>query len=179
MHVNRQSLSPILVADQFIDDWNLPASSFIELDRTAIEPDQLPLATLGDFMKQVIGISLGSSREDFSFTARFLGKDMSVQRIGTNGSVAKALHLLHQSKRNSAAIGLGMPTDDLGIQAAIQRSDTGERRRASGRNFASNGRFDAPRRGWVITFNNARVLFFDGVGDAQTRLAVFRNTPRT
>ena len=119
-------------------------------------------------MKNVIGISLGSSRENFRFDARFLGETLSVQRIGTDGDKARALRLLKRSKHKSAAIGLGMPADDLQVHAAEQ-----------GQVPVSGGvRLGEILLEWAVRqsqsrlgnyFNNARVLFLDGMTD--TKLA--------
>ena len=45
-------------------------------------------------MKNVISISLGSSDRDFSFKTRLLGQELRVQRLGTDGNVARASKLL-------------------------------------------------------------------------------------
>jgi len=47
-------------------------------------------------MKNVVSISLGSSRQDFEFKTRFLGRQLSVKRLGTDGSTTKAERLLRQ-----------------------------------------------------------------------------------
>ena len=54
-------------------------------------------------MKNVISISLGSSSQDFEFTTRFLGQQLHVRRLGTDGSMAKAVKLLQ-------ALGASRPT---------------------------------------------------------------------
>ena len=62
-------------------------------------------------MKQVVSVSLGSSRHDFEFTARFLGRPLRVRRLGTNGSAARAEKLLRQCERSADVIGLGVLKD--------------------------------------------------------------------
>ena len=47
-------------------------------------------------MKNVMGISLGSSSQDFDFETSFLGQAMRVRRQGTDGSLPKAIKLLKQ-----------------------------------------------------------------------------------
>ena len=42
-------------------------------------------------MKNVIGVSLGSHRQDFEFETSFLGQAMHVRRLGTDGSGAAVL----------------------------------------------------------------------------------------
>ena len=43
----------------------------------------------GGGMKTVVGISLGAGDQDFAFSARFLGQQLDVRRLGTNGSTAR------------------------------------------------------------------------------------------
>ena len=45
-------------------------------------------------MKTVIGISLGSRRQDFEFRTQFLGETMKVRRIGTQGNLREAARLV-------------------------------------------------------------------------------------
>lgn len=47
-------------------------------------------------MKTVVGISLGSSKQDFEFSTRFLGQRLAVKRAGTEGRIARALELVKQ-----------------------------------------------------------------------------------
>ena len=57
-------------------------------------------------MKTVIGISLGAKSQDFDFRTRFLGADLRVRRLGTDGNVAQAGRLLRQWDAKADAIGL-------------------------------------------------------------------------
>ena len=65
-------------------------------------------------MKNVISISLGASHQDFEFTAQFLGEPMTVRRLGTDGSVARAEKLLKQWDGQADAIGLAVVKDGNG-----------------------------------------------------------------
>ena len=65
-------------------------------------------------MKNVISISLGASNQDFSFTAEFLGERLTVRRLGTDGSLAKAEKLVRQWDGKADAIGLGVAKDGNG-----------------------------------------------------------------
>ena len=44
-------------------------------------------------MKNVISISLGANSQDFDFKTCFLGVDMRVRRLGTDGSLKEATRL--------------------------------------------------------------------------------------
>ena len=45
-------------------------------------------------MKKVIGISLGSSRQDHAFETPFLGQTLRVRRLGADGKLDAATRLL-------------------------------------------------------------------------------------
>ena len=62
-------------------------------------------------MKRVVGISLGSSKQDFHFDAEFMGQELNVRRLGTDGSTAKAVRLLRYWEPSADAIGLGVVKD--------------------------------------------------------------------
>ena len=68
-------------------------------------------------MKRVVGISLGAGDQDFEFAARFLGRQLRVARIGTNGSTAKAVKLLRHWERHADAIGVGVVKDSYTVGA--------------------------------------------------------------
>ena len=66
-------------------------------------------------MKNVVSISLGSSSQDFEFTTRFLGKQLSVKRFGTDGNKTKAERLLKQWERQADVIGIGLARDSYTV----------------------------------------------------------------
>jgi len=66
-------------------------------------------------MKNVVSISLGSSSQDFEFTTRFLGKQLSVKRFGTDGNKAKAERLLKQWEKQADVIGIGLARDSYSV----------------------------------------------------------------
>lgn len=57
--------------------------------------------------KQVVGISLGDSQRDFEATIELLGKTVHVQRIGTDGNMARYIQLLQEYDGEADAIGFG------------------------------------------------------------------------
>jgi hypothetical protein len=58
-------------------------------------------------VKCVVSVSLGSSSRDHRSLAEFLGQRFDIQRIGTDGSIDRALEKLHELDGKVDAIGLG------------------------------------------------------------------------
>jgi predicted amino acid dehydrogenase len=131
-------------------------------------------------MKQVISISGGSSEQDFEFTAPFLGAQLHVRRLGASGSVAAALKLLKRWDAKADAIGLGLRSNaengsvGHGADQEFARLATAAKRTQ----VTTGARLAEIFQEWAVRhaqlelgglFNNARVLFFDGL--AQRRLA--------
>lgn len=111
-------------------------------------------------MKSVISISLGSSRQDFKHETRFLGKSLSVRRIGTNGSLAKAARLFKQWEPRASTIGLGFERSDLRATARVPVT-TGERLGELLLDWAL--RHTQAKLGDY--FNNCKVFFFSGTAN--------------
>ncbi len=141
-------------------------------------------------MKNVISISLGSSSQDFSFTTRLLGRNLRVQRLGTDGSVPRTARLLKQWDGQADAIGLGVVKDSgrlrprgpdgLGaaalkrLLAAAQHTpvSTGARLREIFLEWAVRHAQTALGR----YFDNANVLFFSGLANHKLALAMHEYT---
>ena len=70
-------------------------------------------------MKQVVSISLGSSKRNGTVTAEFGGQQFQIQRIGTDGSKQQAAKLIRALDGKVDAIGLG--GTDLYIYAGKKR----------------------------------------------------------
>ncbi len=58
-------------------------------------------------MKEVVSISLGSSKRDHSAEVELLGQKLKISRIGTDGDFDKAIRLLKELDGKVSAIGLG------------------------------------------------------------------------
>lgn len=58
-------------------------------------------------MKKVVTVTLGSSKQDFSFETDFLGHRFAVRRLGADGDTTKAWELMRRQQANADAIGLG------------------------------------------------------------------------
>ncbi|MDA8234531.1 MAG: quinate 5-dehydrogenase [Clostridia bacterium] len=58
-------------------------------------------------MKRVVSISLGSSTRNHKVETEFLGQKVSVERIGTDGDLSKAINLIKELDGKVDAFGLG------------------------------------------------------------------------
>lgn len=70
-------------------------------------------------MKQVVSISLGSSKRNSTITAEFGGQEFQIKRIGTDGNMQVAAELIRELDGQVDAIGLG--GTDLYIYAGKKR----------------------------------------------------------
>ena len=58
-------------------------------------------------MKQVVGISLGSSQRDHTAVVNIMGHDCRVERIGTDGDIEKMIAIIKDLDGKVDAFGLG------------------------------------------------------------------------
>jgi hypothetical protein len=58
-------------------------------------------------MKRIVSVSLGSSKRDHRVEVEFLGEKVTIERIGTNGDLEKAIELIKQLDGKVSAFGLG------------------------------------------------------------------------
>jgi predicted amino acid dehydrogenase len=133
-------------------------------------------------MKTVVGISLGADDQDFEFSARFLGQQFSVRRLGTNGSAATAVKLLKHWERHADAIGLGVVRDSYTVGSRRYVTDSARMKNAVTRvPVTTGGRLSDILQEWALRqvqtklgdyFNNAKVLFFSGMTDYKLALAM-------
>ena len=139
-------------------------------------------------MKTVVGISLGEGAQDFAFETRFLGKRLSVRRIGTNHSVEKARKLLAHWQDRADAIGIGVAKESW--QVGGQRFESKESQRlveaVTRVPATTGGRLTDILQEWAVRhvqnklghyFTNARVLFFSGTADYKLAQAMAEYTP--
>lgn len=70
-------------------------------------------------MKRVVSVSLGSSKRNHAVNTHILGQEFSIERIGTNGDVKKAMEMIAALDGKVNAIGLG--GTDLYIYAGGRR----------------------------------------------------------
>ncbi|MCX7891876.1 MAG: dehydrogenase [Burkholderiales bacterium] len=124
-------------------------------------------------MKKVVGISLGAGEEDFAIDARFLGKRLSVRRVGANGSTAEAERLIRRWESRADAIGLGVVKDSytVGSRRFVEKASARLVGLATKVPVTTGGRLNDILQEWALRrvqaklgnyFNNAKVLFFSG-----------------
>ena len=70
-------------------------------------------------MKQVVSISLGSSKRNHSAVVKLMGQSFQVKRIGTDGDLGKMIQFIRENDGKVDAFGLGGM--DLYIQAVDRR----------------------------------------------------------
>jgi hypothetical protein len=58
-------------------------------------------------MKRVVSVSLGSSSRDHKATLQLLGQEVTVERIGTDGDIEKAIRLYNELDGRVDALGVG------------------------------------------------------------------------
>ena len=68
-------------------------------------------------MKQAVSISLGSITRDKKVAITLLGEEITIERIGTNGDVEKAIQLYHELDGKVDAFGVG--GIDLGMTVKL------------------------------------------------------------
>jgi predicted amino acid dehydrogenase len=132
-------------------------------------------------MKTVIGISLGSRSQDFAFETTFCGQRLKVQRLGTDGSAAKATKLLKHWNARADAIGLGLVKDSQSVHGnGTSRGLDGDaealRALATKAPLSTGARLADIFLEWAVRhaqttlghyFDNANVLFFSGQANAK------------
>ena len=138
-------------------------------------------------MKNVIGISLGAKSQDFEFRTRFLGQDLHVRRLGTDGSAAKAAKLVKQWDGKADAIGLGLVKDKARL-VARRRGEADAARLialASQTPVSTGARLADLFLEWAVRhtqatlgryFDNARVLFFSGIAHHKLAMSMAEYT---
>jgi predicted amino acid dehydrogenase len=74
-------------------------------------------------MKKVVTVTLGSSKQDFSFRTRFLGQDFEVVRLGADNDTTQAWELMRRKQAEADAIGLGEIGDhyQVGLQSVVNK----------------------------------------------------------
>ncbi len=138
-------------------------------------------------MKTVVGISLGASDQDFKFNMPFLGQQIAVHRVGTNGSIAKAARLLKTWEPRADVIGLGVIKDhyQAGAHRFVEKDAARLRALVSRVPVTVGARLEEILQEWALRraqaqlgsyFNNARVLFFSGLKNYKLALALTEHT---
>jgi predicted amino acid dehydrogenase len=138
-------------------------------------------------MKNIVGISMGAGDQDFEFAARFMGQQVNVRRLGTNGSVAKARKLLKHWGQQADAIGLGVVKDSytVGSRHYVEKNSARLKSLVTRIPVTTGGRLSDILQEWALRhvqhklgdyFNNANVLFFSGRTNYKLALAMSEYT---
>ena len=139
-------------------------------------------------MKHVVSVTMGSSKNDFTFETDFLGQPFTVSRVGADGDESQAWELLRRHQAKADAIGLGMIRDhhDVGTRRIVH-ADTERMLGVVTRVPATTGA--ALRRLLQVRavrhvqkqlgnfFNNNKVLFLSGVVNYDMAVAMADYTP--
>jgi predicted amino acid dehydrogenase len=74
-------------------------------------------------MKNVVTVTLGSSKQDFEFKTEFLGQSFSVRRMGADQDTGKAWELMRRQQATADAIGLGEISDHyhVGLRTVVNK----------------------------------------------------------
>jgi predicted amino acid dehydrogenase len=126
-------------------------------------------------MKHVVGISLGRSAEDFRFPVEFMGKRLTVHRVGANGRPARVARIVEQWQGRAAAFGLGIEPGTPAIEppATAVPVTTGTALREILQEWALR---DVQQR-LGHYFTNARVLFLSGRASYKLAQTMAEYTP--
>jgi len=137
-------------------------------------------------MKTVIGISLGAKSQDFDFRTRFLGEELHVRRLGTDGSTAQAAKLLRHWDKKADAIGLGLVKDNGGGARRRNPADAAKLSGLARHAPVSTGvRLSDLFLEWAVRhtqntlghyFDNARVLFLTGMAHQKLAMSMAEYT---
>jgi predicted amino acid dehydrogenase len=138
-------------------------------------------------MKTVVGISMGASAQDFRFNARFMGQPFTVQRLGTNGSMARVVKLLKHWEKHADAIGVGVVRDSytVGSRRYVEKDSARLKDVVTGVPVTTGGRLSDILQEWALRhvqgklgnyFNNANVLFLSGRTNYKLALAMSEYT---
>ncbi|WP_203141831.1 dehydrogenase [Marinobacter mangrovi] len=123
-------------------------------------------------MKTVASISLGSSDEDYTVEAHFLGEAVKVIRLGADGDLEKAGQLLENVRAQADAIGLSIPdTAHSTLPARRNAQFAYLKQRAPEACIGTGEDLRGLLQEWAVRhvqttlehfFDNARVLILDG-----------------
>jgi hypothetical protein len=130
---------------------------------------------------------LGAAAQDFAFTATFLGEKLHVQRLGTDGSTARAVALVRQWDSKADAIGLGVLKDRYraGSHRFVEKDSAKLKAVAKQALTTIGGRLSDILQEWSVRhaqiqlgnyFNNARVVFLSGMTNYKLAMSMAEYT---
>ena len=138
-------------------------------------------------VKTVVGISVGSSKQDFEFDTPVLGAQLQVRRLGTDRSLSKAAKLVKHWDKRASAIGLGVLKDSYkaGAHRFIDKDSAQLRALSQQAPVTIGGKLDDILQEWAVRhaqielghyFNNMRVLFFSGLKNYKLAMSMAEYT---
>jgi len=127
-------------------------------------------------VKQIVSISLGSSKTNYEFETEFLGQDFNIKRLGTDGDLEKAAEMLLQWDKNADVIGIGGVKLPYGLNPRYLKKKHMDKLERLGAQIETPVTLGSELRDvsfeWCLRFiqykfgnyfNNAKVLFFSGM----------------
>ena len=139
-------------------------------------------------MKKVVTVSLGSSKQDFTFQTNFLGRRFEVKRLGADDDTGRAWELMRRQQTTADAIGLGEIADHWHVgQDTVVSKETRRLLKVVTRVPATTGarlrrllqvravRYVQNHLGRY--FNNNLVLFLSGMRNYDMAVALSDYTP--
>ncbi|HMT65886.1 MAG TPA: dehydrogenase, partial [Ottowia sp.] len=129
----------------------------------------------------------GSAAQDFSFTTEFLGEKLHVKRVGTDGSVARAVALIRHWDAEADAIGLGVLKDRYraGTHRFVEKDSAKLKAVAKQALTTVGGTLGDILQEWSVRhaqielgsyFNNARVVFLSGMTNYKLAMSMAEYT---
>jgi len=129
-------------------------------------------------MKKIISISLGTSERDYEIKTKFMGHDIFIKRMGTDGDPNEMVELLYDWEQQADVIGLAgikFPSE-LGFKRKAEKRDVRIRELSSELKIpvTTGEAFRNVAQEWVARyvqeteknfFTNARVLVLSGMTD--------------
>ncbi len=138
-------------------------------------------------MKTVVSVSQGSSEEDYELETEFLGHDVRIVRVGTDGSLDRADALLDSIQGQADAIGLSMVHDHYQVgRERVEHPDTARlEARVAEKPVTTGARLRGILQEWAVRhtqtelghfFDNARVLLLNGQAGYRVARALAEHT---
>jgi predicted amino acid dehydrogenase len=139
-------------------------------------------------MKRIVSISLGRHEQDFKLKLEFLGRPMSIARLGADGDPIRAGELLSHWEGRCDAIGIGLAkeSDVVGAERYTSSATQALLRQPRLVPVTTGGRLGDILQEWAVRhvqvslghyFNNANVLFFSGRSSFKLAQTMSEYTP--
>lgn len=139
-------------------------------------------------MKRIVSVSMGSSQRDYAISTTVDGIDIQIERIGTNGSMARVVELVQSFNGKVDAISLGKltPTFQVGKLRYVHCPGVHSAARGAVTPVVDGSRLKATLERWTAKraadvmpdmFRSRRVLFLSGIDRYQLAQAILPHAP--